>query len=156
MRFFPSDEALGEALAVCAQELGPSLAMVARDVPLLSNLDVWANIALIKQYHENMPAAKAERLVLGYLRRYDMEEIAYRRSPSLTAEERFCAMLLRAVCVQDAVVLIDRPFLLLPHLKDAARLFEMLAVISDLYVRCLIFDYTWDEERYEVNHAAHS
>jgi ABC-type nitrate/sulfonate/bicarbonate transport system ATPase subunit len=135
------------------RESGLSLAMVARDVPLLSNLDVWSNIALIKEYHENMAAAKAERLVLGYLRRYDLEDIAYRRSPSLTAEERFCAMLLRAACVRDATVVIDRPFLLLPHLQDATRLFEMLAIISDLYVRCHIFDYTWGKARYEVHHA---
>lgn len=154
MNFFPTDETLEEARDLCAQESGPSLAMVARDVPLLSNLDVWANIALIKQYHENMTATRAERLVLGYLRRYDLEDIAYRRNPSLTAEERFCVMLLRAACVRDAVIVIDRPFLLLPHLKDAARLFEVLAIISDLYGRCEIFDYTGNRERYEVRHAA--
>ena len=37
-----------------------NLGLVSLDVPLLSNLDVWVNIALIKQYHENLSADKAQ------------------------------------------------------------------------------------------------
>ena len=36
--------------------------LVSLDVPLISNLPVWSNIALIRQYHENMPWEEAKRL----------------------------------------------------------------------------------------------
>jgi hypothetical protein len=71
-------------------------------VPLISNLDVWINIALIKQYHQNLSRNAAEREVLGYLRRYGLEVIAYKRNPALTAEQRFRVMLLRAAMVSSS------------------------------------------------------
>jgi ABC-type lipoprotein export system ATPase subunit len=133
---------------------GPALGLVALDVPLISNLDVMANVALIKQYHEDMPRRHVERLVMGLLRRYGMAGIAGTRNPALTGEERFCVMLLRAACVRDAHVVVDRPFLLLPQVKDAARLYELLGGVSDLYTRCCICDYGWNRSRYQVSDGA--
>jgi len=62
------------------------LGMVSIDIPLISNLDVWGNIALIKQYHQNVSREEAQHLVFDYLQRYDMTEIAYKRNPALTRE----------------------------------------------------------------------
>ncbi|MBN1614749.1 MAG: hypothetical protein JW950_09815, partial [Deltaproteobacteria bacterium] len=81
-----------------------NLGLVSPDAPLISNLDVWANIALIRQYHQNMPRDKAQRLAIDHLRRFDMEAIAHRRNANLNGEESFYAMLLRAVMVPDAVI----------------------------------------------------
>lgn len=106
------------------------------------------NIALIKEYHENMPKQQARRLTLEYLERVGLGQIAYKRNPALNPEERFCAMLLRAAMVQDAMILIDQPFKIIPHLKDVQFITTALKKIDDLYLSCHIHDYKWMEEKY--------
>jgi ABC-type lipoprotein export system ATPase subunit len=118
------------------------------DVPLISNQDVAMNIALIKQYHENMPRLQAENVALDALRRLDLVHIARKRNPSLSSMERFCVMLLRAVMVRDSIVMIDRPFRIVPHLKDSDYIFQTLKKIDDFYTTCHIYDYVWAKEKY--------
>jgi ABC-type nitrate/sulfonate/bicarbonate transport system ATPase subunit len=128
--------------------------MVSEDVPLISNLDVWINIALIKQYHENLSTDTVQEEVMGYLRRFQLEKIAKKRNPAITAEQRFQVMLLRAAMVVQAVVVIDRPFRLLPEIQDSRFIYDSLHVIADLYEKCYVFDYLWFKDRYRIDHAA--
>jgi ABC-type lipopolysaccharide export system ATPase subunit len=74
--------------------------------------------------------------------------IAHKRNPSLNSEERFCVMLLRAVMIRDALVMIDRPFKIIPYLKDIDYIFQTLKKIDDFYVTCHIYDYKWMAEKY--------
>ena len=92
-------------------------ALVCAEVPLISNQEAWLNIALIKQYYDNMSPQESEKLVFSLLRKLGLESVAYKRNPALSDEERFFIMLLRAAMVKDAVILIDRPFKIIPHLK---------------------------------------
>jgi len=108
---------------------------------------------MIKEYHQNLPRAEAEHLVFAYLRRYGMENTAYKRNPALTNRERFCVMLLRAAMVADAVIVIDKPFTIIPDLKDASFIDEAIKTGDDLFDECHIFDYTWNKERYRMNDA---
>jgi len=133
-----------------------NLGLVSPDVPLLSNLDVWANIALVRQYHQNVPSDEAQRLAVDHLRRFNLEAIAHHRNATLTAEERFYAMLLRAVMVPDAVIVIDRPFLIMPDLKDPRFINNALKTVEDLFTQCHIFDFLWDQQRYRMNDAPQS
>ena len=151
MRLFAGEEALDKALADMAYELGPRLGLVSSEVPLISNLDVWRNIALISQYHQNMPEQKAKALVLQCLQRYGLEKIAEKRNQALSEEERFCVMLLRAAMVPDVVIVIDRPLKMIPYLQSTSFIYEALEKIDDLYTKCYTFDYTWDENRYGIN-----
>ena len=130
------------------KKYGRQAAPVSADVPLISNQDVWMNIALIKQYHENMPRQEAEQVVLNALQRLGLLSIAYKRNPALTNEERFCVMLLRAVMVRDAMVIIDRPLKIIPNLKDYDFIFQILKKIDDFYETCHIYDYKWMAEKY--------
>jgi ABC-type lipopolysaccharide export system ATPase subunit len=123
-------------------------APVSVDIPLISNQDVYMNIALIKQFHENMPKHQAQRLAVEYLERLGLGDIANKRNPSLTLEERFCVMMLRAAMVKDAMLVIDQPFKIIPHLKDVQYVITALKKIDDLYVSCHIYDYQWMEEKY--------
>lgn len=118
------------------------------DIPLISNQDVYMNIALIKQYHENIPKHQARELAVEYLKRLDMGQIADKRNPALTQEERFCVMMLRAAMVKDAMLVIDQPFKIIPHLKDVQYIITALKKIDDLYLSCHIYDYQWMEEKY--------
>ena len=126
------------------------LGLVAVDVPLISNLNVCDNIALIIQYHQNVPAKQAAQFVISSLKRFGMESIACKRNPSLTDEERFCAMLLRAAMVTDAIILIDRPLKILPDLEEKSFFYDVLGSLADTFHECHILDYEWNRERYEM------
>lgn len=150
MRLFEDEVTLGKELNDFTAQHKKNLGLVSLDVPLLSNLDVWVNIALIKQYHENLSADKAQKLVLSYLARYGLEYISNKRNPALTNRERFCAMLLRAAMVRDAMVVIDRPFTIIPDVQDDRFIYDTLKAVDDSYRECHIFDYLWSKGRYRM------
>ncbi len=106
------------------------------------------NIALIKEYHENMRKEQAQQIALDCLSRLGLSQIAHKRNPALSPDERFCVMLLRAAMVKDAMIVIDRPFKIIPHLKNIKYLISVLKQIDDLYLNCHIYDYSWMEEKY--------
>lgn len=106
------------------------------------------NIALIKEYHENWPKRKAESWAVDCLHRLDLGPVAHKRNPALSFEERFCVMLLRAAMVKNAMILIDRPFKIIPHLKNIDYVLSALKKIDDLFISCHIYDYQWMEEKY--------
>ena len=148
MRFFDSEDALQTSLDAFLVEHKTHLGLVSLEVPLISNLPVWSNIALIRQYHENMPWEEARALVVGLLKRFDMAGIAEKRNPSLKMEELFCVMLIRAAMVRDAVVVLDRPFRIFPDLPDGRFFTDSLRKVDDLIAEAHIFDYNWEKERY--------
>lgn len=150
MKFFNSEDSLEKELNDFAIKNKKNLGLVSLDVPLISNLDVWINIALIRQYHQNLQTEEAEKEVVRYLQRYHLEKIAHRRSSALTDEERFCVMLLRAAMVADAIIVIDRPFKILPELQNSQFIFDSIRVIDDLYRESRIFDYIWFKDRYRI------
>jgi len=126
------------------------LGLISLEVPLISNLPVWSNISLIRQYHENMRLDEAKILALELLQRFGMADSAEKRNSSLTAEERFCVMLIRAAMVRDAVVVLDRPFRLLPDLPDGFFFTDALRKVDDLIAEVHIFDYNWEKDRYRT------
>jgi ABC-type molybdenum transport system ATPase subunit/photorepair protein PhrA len=81
-----------------------------------------------------------------------MGAIADRRISSLEDQERFCIMLLRAAMVKRAVLVIDRPFQIMPDLQDARYVGRSLKWIDDLYEECHIFDYVWMKDHYGALH----
>jgi len=140
------DKELSDFTANKKQTLG----LISMDAPLISNLDVWVNIALIKQYHENLPKKTAKNLTLHYLQRYRMEYIADKRNSALTHKERFIVMLLRAAMVKDSIIVLDRPFTIIPDVQDDRFIYDALQLISDSFKECHIFDYMWFKDRYGI------
>jgi ABC-type lipoprotein export system ATPase subunit len=130
------------------------LGLVSLDAPLISNLAVWSNIGLIRQYHENMPSHESKTLAEDLLGRLGIASISEKRNPALTAEERFCVMLVRAAMVRDAILVLDRPFGILTNLRNGRFIWDTLRKIDDLIAETYIFDYSWTEERYGGAHGA--
>jgi ABC-type nitrate/sulfonate/bicarbonate transport system ATPase subunit len=126
----------------------PRLGLVSLDAPLISNLAIWSNIALVRQYHQNRPMVETRNLSRELLHRLGMDSIEEKRNSALTIEERFCAMLLRAVMVRDAVLVLDRPFTILTNLRDGHFIMDSLQKVDDLIAEIHIFDYTWEKTRY--------
>lgn len=131
-----------------------SLGMVSPDAPLISNLDCWLNVALIKQYHEDMPKDFSYQIVIKELQRFNLEGIAHMRPSILNERERFLLKLLRACMVRDARLLIDRPSLMLPGEKDGSFLMKHLRLAEDLYRDCRIYDFSQWEDRYQTTYGA--
>lgn len=125
------------------------MGLVSLDAPLISNLSILHNIALIPEYHDRRSRKEAEGLVLHYLARMNVADIASKRNPALSDTERFCAMLLRAAMVKENAVVIDRPFKIMPELEDSRLIGNILQIIDDLLQECHIFDYIWNQDRYE-------
>ena len=124
------------------------MGLVSLDAPLISNLSVLSNIALIKQYHGGLSVREAEDIAKIFLKKLHMEDIAGKRSPVLEEEQRFCVMVLRAVMVEDAILVIDRPFKIMPDLDDTRFIRDVLTAVNELFQECHIFDYLWNEKRY--------
>ncbi len=148
MRFYSGGELLERELADIMSQEERRLGLVSLDAPLISNLSVLSNVALIKQYHGHLSVREAEDIVKMGLKKLQLEDIAEKRNPVLLEEQRFCAMVLRAVMVEDAVVVIDRPFKIMPDLDDTSFIRDVLTSVDDLFQECHIFDYLWNEERY--------
>lgn len=146
--FFESEDLLSKQLNALMMENKHYSGLISLDIPLISNLDVWSNIALIKLYNENLPKHKAEILVLNHLKRYGLENIAHNRSADLTGEQKFCVMLLRAAMVNEAIIVIDRPFNILQNSKDSCFMENALETIDDLFKQCYILEYIWNKNRY--------
>lgn len=91
---------------------------------------------------------------MGLLARFDLNGIADRRSSALKREELFYVMLIRAAMVRDAVIVLDRPFRLLPDLRDGRFVTEALCKVNDLIAEVHVFDYSWEKERYGVTDGA--
>ncbi|MCX5830948.1 MAG: hypothetical protein NT140_03515 [Deltaproteobacteria bacterium] len=148
MRLFADQEAIAQELADLQGTLGQRLGMVSLTVPLISNLDVWINIALVYQNHQQASQKNARAFVMQSLQRFGLERIADKRNPMLSEEERFCVKVLRAAMVSQAVIVIDRPYTMLPYLKDTTFIYEILGKIEDLFTRCDILDYAQEKNRY--------
>jgi ABC-type lipoprotein export system ATPase subunit len=124
------------------------LGLVTKELPLLSNLSAWQNIALIKQYHENLGIKKSYETALDLLTRLGIESVAHKRNPQLSEEEIFFVKLIRAVMFLDAKIAIDRPFRQVGESLHPELLHQNLQTLSRYYLRCFIFDYQSNQERY--------
>jgi ABC-type nitrate/sulfonate/bicarbonate transport system ATPase subunit len=149
LRLFESEVALQKTLDSFLTECGPHLGLVSVDAPLISNLSVSNNIALIRQYHENLSRPEARAWAVHLLDRFGLATIADQRTSSLNREQLYHVMLIRAAMVRDAVIVLDRPFRLLPDLRDGSFFTETLRKMDDLIAAAHVFDYTWEKERYE-------
>ena len=148
MRLYSGEELLDRELCEIMAQEKHRLGLVSENVPLISNLSVLSNIALIKQYHGRLSVRAAENVVRTLLEKLQLGDIAAKRNPGLSDVQRFCVMILRAVMVEDAIVVIDRPYKIMPDLDDAGFIRGVLGTVNDLYRECHIFDYLWNEERY--------
>lgn len=95
-----------------------------------------------------MPREEAKALAMDILERFGLAGISEKRKPSLKMEDLFCVMLIRATMVRDAVVVLDRPFRILPDLGDGRFFMDALRKVDDLIAEAHIFDYSWEKGRY--------
>jgi len=129
-------------------ELDSKYSIVSMDFPLISNLSVIENISLIKEYHYKISQKESYKNILELLKIFDLDKKADYRNPSLIEFERFIVMLIRACMIENAIIIIDRPFGFIKDIERADIIFDALNRLSHLYRDVYIFDYIWHKDRY--------
>ena len=95
-----------------------------------------------------MPFRKAGALADSLLDSLGMGSIADGRVNKLTPEEHFCVMLLRAVMVENAVLLLDRPFSILTNAMEDKFIMDSLETVDGMFTEAYIYDCIWMKLRY--------
>lgn len=126
------------------------IALVSPDMPLRANLSVLDNIALIPQYRNNLKYNTAADQAWELLLKAGYQDMHGKRDPALDHAERFVAKLLRAAIARPAILLIDRPAMLLPEVHYPPFLFAILNTLETDLNDCWIVDYQWNQALYDA------
>lgn len=106
--------------------------LISNETPLISNLDIIENIALIKEVHEKMSVKKAEGLAKVYLEDISLESIARKRPSSCSDLEKFYVKVIRACMSKDERIVILTPFSLI---KDTMDIKKVVADMKKLDIK---------------------
>jgi len=109
--------------------------LISAKTPLISNLNMIENIALIKEVHESLATKLAQKEASEYLEKIDIS-IGLNRLNQCTSFEIFCVYLIRALMTKETNVIIVTPFHLIDNLK---KINEILMVIEKLEINKNIF-----------------
>jgi len=117
-------------------------------MPLLSNLTVIENIALIEEVHERLPREIAHRNALEKLGLLRLETIAASRIATCSQFERFSVEMIRASMMLDVKIYIILP---LQQFHTNNSIGDMMQLIVDINVeeRVTILDLYSNIEKYK-------
>ncbi len=125
-----------------------NFAHVSPDLPLLSNLTIEDNIALITRYHSNVSRGKILPVVEKLMEDAGIIHLKGERLAGVNKNDVFIAKLLRACMIDDAVIVIERPFEMLSGQKSFNIIQETLDSIKNMYNSCIVLDYEWHRNFY--------
>lgn len=115
--------------------------------PLIANLTVLENVALMAEYHRHLPARRAEPEARALLERLELGWAADLRPGRLGPEQAFGAQLARAAARQGARLVLVEPFVMLAGAADAAPVRAALEALGRL-APVTVLDYVANGERY--------
>ena len=122
---------------------------VSLETPLLSNLSIIENIALIEEVHQNLPREVAHTNALEKLSLLRLETIAMSRIASCNQFEYFNVLLIRASMMLDAKIYVVLP---LQQFHTNSSIGDMLQSIVDVSVeeKITILDLVSSVEDYKL------
>jgi len=106
-------------------------AIISAETPLIANLDMCENIALIKEVHDNMSTVDAESLAVEILSVLGLKKISRKRVASCTKEEQFLVMCIRAMMTQEKSVMIKLPGEILGSLLHIQKLIQSMKKLNN-------------------------
>jgi len=123
-------------------------AVISVDTPLISNLSMVENIALIKEVKEGYSRKKAESLALEYLQRIGLTKIATLRVSSCSINELFDVMFIRAMMTKEHSIVIVSPLVIVKNPREIKTLFEHIDKLKG-EKKVLILDTIANKNLYE-------
>ncbi|WP_345993199.1 hypothetical protein [Sulfurimonas sp. HSL-1716] len=122
--------------------------VIREHIPLISNLNIVENIAIIQEVHAYKQVIKAEAEALELLRIIALEEIAQKRASQCSEFEIFCAMLLRALMNDNERIVIVTPFSFITSLTSIKEIAEVIYKL-DIKKDIIIADMKNNQTNYE-------
>lgn len=101
-----------------------------KTTPLLSNLDMKENIALIKETHHKKSRQDAEDEARRYLDKIGLADIADLRSNQCSKEEIFYVMVIRALMCDREQVFIRSPLQLLETFGSLCEIIDNIQILN--------------------------
>lgn len=123
-------------------------AFVSASTPLLSNLSMIENIALILQTHGRLSRKAAQKIAYDELKRLELLPIAALRYEACSEKEIFFIQLIRAHMQKDAKIVIDQPFVFLAEEMDLSIILDALDRLLISYQDVLIIDLMHQQSHY--------
>lgn len=147
MRLFSSFDKILSFLESAYED--PVTTFVSTQTPLLSNLSMLENIALISQVHEKLSITRSHKKAYEALSTLDLGRIASLRYENCSAKEKFYVQLLRANILKDAKVIIEQPFMLLAEEMSIEFILNALQRLNISYDRVSIIDLIHQQSNYK-------
>lgn len=122
--------------------------LISKDTPLISNLNMLENIALIKEVHELLSIEKAENTANEYLAKIGLSQIGLKRLNQCTSVEIFYVMFIRALMSKEMNVIIATPFYLISNLRDIQPILDNIEILNE-NKNIFIFDNITNKSHYE-------
>lgn len=141
-----SESALKDRIsALCAEQ---TVGLVSPDIPLLSNLSVYDNIALVSRYLTKEKDKEIQHVILQQLDILNIRNLKFEKPFRLDSETIFKVKLLRALSLKDSLTIIDRPFVMLNNIADIAPVKKMLETLGEYIGEGVFFDFEWNKSKY--------
>lgn len=121
--------------------------MIAADIPLLGNLTIVENLALVRQYHQRLSYQRAALSVLNYLARANLAHLADMPPHALAPEPMFWVMFIRALMLPHTIPVIVRPTVLLPGLASYVIIRQAVELFEDTYQQCQLLELDWHQDK---------
>ena len=118
--------------------------LISEETPLISNLDMKENIALIKEVHHHKNRLEAEREAQETLQKMGYEYLGDLRKSKCNDFERFVVMLARASMCDKETILIQSPFSLVHSLESISKILDLLEKLNPKQV--IIFLDTYNNQ----------
>ncbi len=94
---------------------------------LFRHLTVAENVALPLRYHHNYPEDDMLRMVQSVLELTELMPVAHQTPGALSVGMQQCAALARALVLKPRVLLVDKPFISLRHLRWWQDIFQKVS-----------------------------
>jgi len=129
--------------------LSEEYAFVSTSTPLLSNLSMIENIALIMQFHEHLSRKKSQKIAYDALKALGLISIAPLRYDACSDKDIFYVQLIRAFVKKGAKIIIDQPFVFLAEENSINFILDALDALLIPYQQVMIIDLKNQESRYK-------
>lgn len=130
---------------LCAEK---NVGLVSPDIPLLSNLSVYDNIALVSRYLTDEKDEQIQEVVMRQLDVLQISDAKLKKPFQLDSETIFKVKLLRALRLQNSFTIIDRPFVMLNTIADISPVAKMLETLAEYAGEGAFFDFEWNKSKY--------
>jgi ABC-type lipoprotein export system ATPase subunit len=117
-------------------------------VPLVSNLNIFENIAIVMQANLNTSSSKVESYVFSLLDKFDLRHLSLSYKDELSSGERFIIKIIRASVYSDLPIVIIDPFEMISH-KYSVEWFCEIFDTLDIDKNIVIIDVLHNKKLYE-------